>query len=172
NISLANFNLVGIPPAPRGMSQIEVSFEVDADGILHVSAKDLGTGKKQEIQVETSGGLSESQINEIIEESGKSAEVDQKRKDLALLKNEAEGLLYSVRKTLDSYGDKIGDELKESIEKSVGLTNKALEGEDYNELKESLDGLKSASYKFADVIYSKQRSAGEQEVQDVETEKE
>ena len=164
NISLANFNLIGIPPAPRGMPQIEVSFEVDADGILHVSAKDLGTGKKQEIQVENSGGLSDMQINEIIEESGKSAQVDQKRKDLALLKNEAEGLLYSVKKTLDSYGDKIEPELKKNIEQSVVNTNEALQKQNYNELKESLDGLKNASYKFADVIYSKQRGAAEQEV--------
>lgn len=170
NISLANFNLVGIPPAPRGMPQIEVSFEVDADGILHVSAKDLGTGKKQEIQVENSGGLSDTQINEIIEESGKSAQVDQKRKDLALLKNEAEGLLYSVKKTLDSYGDKIEAELKKNIEQSVLNTNSALEREDYNDLKESLDGLKNASYKFADVIYSKQRGAPEQEVLDSDPE--
>jgi molecular chaperone DnaK len=170
NISLANFNLVGIPPAPRGMPQIEVSFEVDADGILHVSAKDLGTGKKQEIQVENSGGLSDIQINEIIEESGRSAQVDQKRKDFALLKNEAEGLLYSVRKTLDSYGEKIEAELKKDIEQSVENTNTALDREDYNELKESLDGLKNASYKFADVIYSKQRGAPEQEVLDRDTE--
>ncbi len=164
NISLANFNLIGIPPAPRGMPQIEVSFEVDADGILHVSAKDLGTGKKQEIQVETSGGLSDTQINEIIEESSKSAQADQTRKDLALLKNEAEGLLYSVRKTLDSYGEQIKTELRNDIEQAVEITKKALEDEDFNELKESLDGLKNASYRFAEVIYSKQKGASEQQV--------
>ncbi len=170
NISLANFNLIGIPPAPRGMPQIEVSFEVDADGILHVSAKDLGTGKKQEIQVETSGGLSDTQINEIIEESSRSAQADQTRKDLALLKNEAEGLLYSVRKTLDSYGEQIKDDLKNNIEQSVEITKKALEGEDFNELKESLDGLKNASYRFAEVIYSKQKGAPEEQVQNTEPE--
>lgn len=159
NISLANFNLVGIPPAPRGMPQIEVSFEVDADGILHVSAKDLGTGKKQEIQVVTSGGLSEGEINAIIEESQTSYEEDRRRKDLAVLKNEAEGLLYSVRKTLESYGDKIDGEIIENIEHSVQNMNEALTSEDYTYIKETLDHLKEASYKFAEIIYAKHENS-------------
>lgn len=161
NISLANFNLIGIPPAPRGMPQIEVSFEVDADGILHVSAKDLGTGKKQAVHVVTSGGLSDGEIHKIIEESKASSDVDKRRRDLALLKNEAEGLLYSVKKTLDSYSDKIDPELKEHLESSVRDMRKSLESEDYVYIKDMLDRLKNASYKFAEVIYSRHESYSE-----------
>jgi molecular chaperone DnaK len=161
NISLANFNLIGIPPAPRGMPQIEVSFEVDADGILHVSAKDLGTGKKQAVHVVTSGGLSDGEIHKIIEESKASSDVDKRRRDLALLKNEAEGLLYSVKKTLDSYSDKIDPELKEHLESSVREMRKSLESEDYVYIKDMLDRLKNASYKFAEVIYSRHESYSE-----------
>jgi molecular chaperone DnaK len=161
NISLANFNLIGIPPAPRGMPQIEVSFEVDADGILHVSAKDLGTGKKQAIHVVTSGGLSDSEIHKIIEESKTSSDIDRRRRDLALLKNEAEGLLYSVKKTLDSYSDKIDPELKEHLESSVREMRESLESEDYVYIKDMLDRLKNASYRFAEVIYSRHESYSE-----------
>jgi len=161
NISLANFNLIGIPPAPRGMPQIEVSFEVDADGILHVSAKDLGTGKKQAVHVVTSGGLSDGEIHKIIEESKASSDVDKRRRDLAILKNEAEGLLYSVKKTLDSYSDKIDPELKEHLESSVKEMRQSLESEDYVYIKDMLDRLKNASYKFAEVIYSRHESYSE-----------
>lgn len=156
NISLANFNLIGIPPAPRGIPQIEVSFEVDADGILHVSAKDLGTGKKQAIQVVTSGGLSDDDIQSIISESKEFTDTDKRRKDTALLKNEAEGLLYSVRRTLDSYGDKVDDDLRSRIEQSVEKMKEALTGVDYVHIKDMFEELKEASYKFAEVIYSKQ----------------
>ena len=156
NISLANFNLIGIPPAPRGIPQIEVSFEVDADGILHVSAKDLGTGKKQAIQVVTSGGLSDDDIQSIISESKEFTDTDKRRKDTALLKNEAEGLLYSVRRTLDSYGDKVDDELRSRIEQSVENMREALKGVDYVYIKDMFEELKEASYKFAEVIYSRQ----------------
>jgi len=156
NISLANFNLIGIPPAPRGIPQIEVSFEVDADGILHVSAKDLGTGKKQAIQVVTSGGLSDDEIQKIIEESKESTDTDKRRKDVALLKNEAEGLLYSVIRTIDSYGDKVDSDLRSKIEQSVEKMREALTGADYVLIKEVFEELKEASYRFAEVIYSKQ----------------
>ena len=156
NISLANFNLIGIPPAPRGIPQIEVSFEVDVDGILHVSAKDLGTGKKQAIQVVTSGGLSDDDIQSIISESKEFTDTDKRRKDTALLKNEAEGLLYSVRRTLDSYGDKVDDDLRSRIEQSVEKMKEALTGVDYVYIKDMFEELKEASYKFAEVIYSKQ----------------
>jgi len=105
-------------------------------------------------------------MNAIIEESKQSASVDQKRKDIALLKNEAEGLLYSVGRTLESYGDKIESEMRASIEKSVEKTREAIKTDDYNKLKESLDGLKEASYKFAEVIYSKQGGASEGKTQE------
>jgi len=164
NISLARFNLIGIPPAPRGMPQVEVSFEVDADGILHVSARDLGTGKKQAVQVFPSGGLSEEEIQRIIEEGQKSAEEDRRRKELALLKNEAEGLLYSVRRTLDAYGDKAEPGMRKLIEKAVERMKEVLDGNSYVEIKDALNELKEASYSFAEFIYSQgAKSAGEGE---------
>jgi molecular chaperone DnaK len=162
NISLARFNLIGIPPAPRGMPQIEVSFEVDADGILHVSARDLGTGKKQAIQVFPSGGLSEEEIQRIIEEGRKSAEEDRRRKELALLKNEAEGLLYSVRRTLDAYGDKAEPEMRKLIEKAVERMREVLERDSYIEIKDALNDLKEVSYRFAEFIYSQRAKSAEE----------
>ena len=161
NISLTNFNLIGIPPAPRGIPQIEVSFEVDADGILHVSAKDLGTGKKQAIQVVTSSGLSDDQIQSIISESRQYSDADKQRKDVALLKNEAEGLIYSVRRTLDSYGDKVDAELRDRLEQSVEKMKEALTGTDYVYIKDMFDELKESSYRFAEVIYSRQENVSE-----------
>lgn len=161
NISLTNFNLIGIPPAPRGIPQIEVSFEVDADGILHVSAKDLGTGKKQAIQVVTSSGLSDEQIQSIISESKQYSDTDKQRKDIALLKNEAEGLIYSVRRTLDSYGDKVDAQLRDKLEQSVEKMKEALTGSDYVYIKDVFDELKEASYRFAEVIYSRQENVSE-----------
>jgi molecular chaperone DnaK len=161
NISLARFNLVGIPPAPRGMPQVEVSFEVDADGILHVSARDLGTGKKQAIQVFPSGGLSEEEIQKIIEEGQKSVDEDRRRKELALLKNEAEGLLYSVNKTLDAYGEKAEPEIRKLIEKAIGRTKEVLQGESYIDIKDALNELKEASYRFAEFIYSQRAKSAE-----------
>ena len=161
NISLARFNLVGIPPAPRGMPQVEVSFEVDADGILHVSARDLGTGKKQAIQVFPSGGLSEEEIQKIIEEGQKSVDEDRRRKELALLKNEAEGLLYSVNKTLDAYGEKAEPEIRKLIEKAIGRTKEVLHGESYIDIKDALNELKEASYRFAEFIYSQRAKSAE-----------
>ena len=164
NISLARFNLVGIPAAPRGMPQIEVSFEVDADGILHVYARDLGTGKKQAIQVFPSGGLSEEEIQRIIETSQNSIEEDRRRKELALLKNESDGLLYSVIKTLDAYGDKAEPGLRKLIEKAIERMKEALVAESYVETKEAFNDLKEASYRFAEFIYSQQRAKSADEV--------
>jgi molecular chaperone DnaK len=164
NISLARFNLVGIPAAPRGMPQIEVSFEVDADGILHVYARDLGTGKKQAIQVFPSGGLSEEEIQRIIETSQNSMEEDRRRKELALLKNESDGLLYSVIKTLDAYGDKAEPALRKVIEKAIERMKEALIAESYVETKEAFNDLKEASYRFAEFIYSQQRAKSADEV--------
>ncbi len=153
NISLARFDLIGIPPAPKGMPQIEVSFEVDSDGILHVSAKDLGTEKEQTIRVFPSGGLSEEDINRITKEGQIFADEDQRRKNIALAKNEAEGLLYSVGKTLDAYGGKIDSETRQRIKNAMEKMKEALSGEDYIEVKNRCDELQEASYRFAEFIY-------------------
>lgn len=159
NISLANFNLVGIPPAPRGVPQIEVSFEVDADGILHVSAKDLGTGKIHEVEVVNSSGLSENEIKDIIQKSKESSQVDKEKKELALLKNQAEGLLYSVDRTLKTYGENISDEMKQNIQEASENLNEVLQTDSYRNIKESLDNLQDVSYRFAEYIYSKKEQS-------------
>lgn len=158
NISLAKLNLIGIPPAPRGIPQIEVSFEVDADGILNVSARDLGTGKKQAIQVETSGGLSEGQIKSIIEEGKKHLQDDKIKKEFADVKNEAEGLLFSVEKTLSSYSDKAEEGFIDIVKDARDKMRVALSSEDYDEISSALETLKECSYAFAEIIYSKKEN--------------
>jgi molecular chaperone DnaK len=168
NISLAKLNLIGIPPAPRGIPQIEVSFEVDADGILNVSARDLGTGKKQAIQVETSGGLSEGQIKSIIEEGKKHLEEDKIKKEFANVKNEAEGLLFSVEKTLSSYSDKAEEGFIDIVKDARDKMRLALSSEDYDEIKSALETLKECSYAFAEIIYSKKENKTEYQ-QDTES---
>lgn len=161
NISLAKLNLIGIPPAPRGIPQIEVSFEVDADGILNVSARDLGTGKKQAIQVETSGGLSEGQIKLIIEEGKKHVEEDKMKKEFADIKNEAEGLLFSVDKTLTSYSDKAEEGFIDLVRDARDKMKEALSSQDFDEIKTALETLKECSYAFAEIIYSKKENKTE-----------
>lgn len=161
NISLAKLILIGIPPAPRGIPQIEVSFEVDADGILNVSARDLGTGKKQAIQVETSGGLSEGQIKLIIEEGKKHVEEDKMKKEFADIKNEAEGLLFSVDKTLTSYSDKAEEGFIDLVRDARDKMKEALSSQDFDEIKTALETLKERSYAFAEIIYSKKENKTE-----------
>ena len=161
NISLAKLNLIGIPPAPRGIPQIEVSFEVDADGILNVSARDLGTGKKQAIQVETSGGLSEGQIKSIIEEGKKHLQDDKIKKEFADVKNEAEGLLFSVDKTLSSYSDKAEESFIDIVKDARDKMRVALSSEDYDKISNALESLKECSYAFAEIIYSKKENKPE-----------
>lgn len=155
NISLAKFELLGIPPAPRGVPQIEVTFEIDADGIVHVSAKDLGTQKEQAIRISPSSGLTESEIERIIREGELYKEEDKRKKELAIIKNEAEGILFSVRRTLNAYGSMIDEPTKENIEHYMERLERALESsEDLVEIKKSLVELQELSYKFAQTIYS------------------
>ena len=154
NISLAKFNMVDIPLAPKGVPQIEVSYEVDTDGILHVSAHDLGTDNIQKIVVENSGGLNDEEIDLIINQSQKSKEVDKSKKEYALLKNEAEGLIYSVKKTLSSHGEKIDSETDSRIRSELEVLENELNSEDYNSLNIAFKSLQDISYKFAQTIYS------------------
>jgi len=154
NISLAKFNMVDIPLAPKGVPQIEVSYEVDTDGILHVSAHDLGTDNIQKIVVENSGGLNDEEIDSIINQSQKNKEVDKSKKEYALLKNEAEGLIYSVKKTLSSHGEKIDSETDSRIRSELEVLENELNSEDYNSLNIAFKSLQDISYKFAQMIYS------------------
>lgn len=153
NKSIAKFDLVGIPPAPRGVPQIEVTFDIDADGILHVTAKDLGTGKEQSIVVRPSSGLSEEEIQRIIKEAEQYAEEDRRKKELAEARNQADSLIYSVEKTLKELGDKVTDELKKDVEGKIAQLREIMEKDDLAAIRRAMDELTQASYKLAEMLY-------------------
>jgi molecular chaperone DnaK len=154
NKLLGNFELVGIPPAPRGVPQVEVTFDIDANGILHVSAKDKGTGKEQSIRITASSGLSEEEINKMTSEAESHESEDKKKRQLAETKNEADTLVYTVEKSLKDYGDKITDDEKQAInaalEKCKNLKDTTT---DPDELKQAVEELTTASHKIAEEMY-------------------
>jgi len=161
NKSIARFDLVGIPPAPRGVPQIEVTFDIDADGILHVTAKDLGTGKEQSIVVRPSSGLSEEEIQRIIKEAEQYAEEDRRKKELAEARNQADSLIYSVEKSLKELGDKVPESLKKEVEEKINNLRKVMEGNDINAIRKASDELTQASYKLAEMLYREKAGKGE-----------
>lgn len=153
NKSIARFDLVGIPPAPRGVPQIEVTFDIDADGILHVTAKDLGTGKEQSIVVRPTSGLTEEEIKRIIEEAEKYAEEDRRKRELAEARNQADSLIYSVEKTLRELGDKAPADLRKEVEEKIAKLREKMEGEDIEAIRRASDELTQASYRLAEMLY-------------------
>ncbi len=153
NRTLGRFDLVGIPPAPRGVPQIEVTFDIDANGIVHVSAKDLGTGKEQKIRIESSSGLSEDEINNMVKDAEAHAEEDKREKERVETRNEADTLAYSTEKTLKEHGDKISEEERQQIETAIGELKSAMESNDATQMKEKIEALKQASYKLAEEMY-------------------
>lgn len=154
NKLLGVFELVGIPPAPRGVPQIEVSFDIDANGILHVSAKDLGTGKEQSIRITASSGLSEDEIKKMTRDAEAHAEEDRKKKQLAEARNEADTLVYSVEKSVKEYGDKLTDAEKKDIEEALERCKKIKEtSTDSAEIRSAVEALTKASYKIAEHVY-------------------
>jgi molecular chaperone DnaK len=153
NRTLGRFDLVGIPPAPRGVPQIEVTFDIDANGIVHVSAKDLGTGKEQKIRIEASSGLNDDQIDKMVKEAEAHAAEDKRERERADARNEADGLVYQTEKSLNEYGDKVSASDKAAIETAVAELKKALEGQDVETMKQKTEALKQASYKLAEEIY-------------------
>ncbi len=159
NKSIARFDLVGIPPAPRGVPQIEVTFDIDADGILHVTAKDLGTGKEQSIVVRPSSGLSEDEIKRIIEEAEKHAEEDRRKRELAEARNQADSLIYSVEKTLRELGDKAPADLRKEVEEKVAKLREKMEGDDIEAIRRASDELTQASYRLAEILYRSKAGA-------------
>jgi molecular chaperone DnaK len=160
NKLLGNFELVGIPPAPRGVPQVEVSFDIDANGILHVSAKDLGTGKEQSIRITASSGLSEDEINRMSRDADAHAGEDQKKKELAEARNEADTLVYSVEKSLSEYGDKLSDEEKKSINDALEETKRVKDtSSDAQEIKNAAQKLMTASHKIAEHVYKASQDA-------------
>ena len=156
NRTLGNFDLVGIPPAPRGVPQIEVTFDIDANGIVKVSAKDLGTGKEQKIQIQNSSGLSEEEINRMVKDAEANAESDKKKKEEVETKNEADSLVYQSEKSLKDYGDKISADDKAKIEAAIKELKDAIASNNIEEMKRKTESLKQASYKLAEEIYKAQ----------------
>jgi molecular chaperone DnaK len=162
NKLLGVFELVGIPPAPRGVPQIEVSFDIDANGILHVSAKDLGTGKEQSIRITASSGLTEEEIKKMTRDAESHSDEDKKKKQLAEARNEADTLVYSVEKSLREYGDKVTESEKKEIEEALERCRKIKEtSSDAAEIRAAVESLTKASYKIAEHIY-KAAGAGAQ----------
>lgn len=166
NKTLGRFELVGIPPAPRGMPQIEVTFDIDANGIVNVSAKDLGTGKEQSIKITASSGLSEEEIEKLTKDAELHAEEDKKKRDLVDAKNSADSLVYSTEKSLNEAGDKIDAATKGEVENSISALKKAMEGEDAEEIKRASEHLTTTSHKIAEVLYA--QASGSQEEQGAE----
>jgi len=163
NKSIARFDLVGIPPAPRGVPQIEVTFDIDADGILHVTAKDLGTGKEQSIVVRPTSGLAEDEIKRIIEEAEKHAEEDRRKRELAEARNQADSLIYSVEKTLRELGDKAPADLRKEVEEKIAKLREKMEGDDIEAIRRASDELTQASYRLAEILYRTKAGASEGE---------
>ena len=161
NKTLGRFQLVGIPVAPRGVPQIEVSFDIDANGIVNVSAKDMGTGKEQSIKITASSGLSEQEIEQLIKDAEMHADEDKKRRELIDARNMADSLIYSTEKSVQEVGDKLDASTKGEIEQAIEQLKTAMEGEDTEEIKRLSDELTQASHKLAETMYS-QASAGAQ----------
>ncbi|MBW2036660.1 MAG: molecular chaperone DnaK [Deltaproteobacteria bacterium] len=159
NKTLGRFELVGIPPAPRGIPQIEVTFDIDANGIVHVSAKDLGTGKEQSIKITASSGLSEEEIQRLIKDAELHAEEDRKKKALVEARNNADSLIYQTEKSMKELGDKVDPSLKANIERAIEALKKAMEGTDTEEIKRLSEELTQTSHKLAETMYAK-ASAG------------
>ena len=160
NKILGNFELVGIPPAARGTPQIEVTFDIDANGIVNVSAKDKGTGKEQKIQIQASGGLSEEEINKMVKEAEANKEADKKKRESVDARNQADSLVFSTEKSLKEHGDKISAEEKKAIENGIADLKKSLEGTDAEEIKKKTQNLIQVSMKLGEAVYKSQQKPG------------
>jgi len=173
NTELGTFQLVGIPPAPRGVPQIEVTFDIDVNGILHVTAKDLGTGKEQSMKITAPMKLSEGEIDKMVKEAEKFASEDKKRKEEAELRNEVDTLVYSTEKSLKEYGDKVSKEEREKIEKALKEAKEALAGKDLEKIKQTQEDLTKASHRLAEEVYreaAKRREAKPEEEKETKEE--
>jgi molecular chaperone DnaK len=153
NKSLGKFQLTGIPPAPRGIPQIEVTFDIDADGILHVSAKDLGTQQEQKIEIKAGSGLSEQEIEGMVKDAESHAEDDRRQRELAEARNTADNAAYQAEKQLTELGDKIGASSKEEIERAIKDVRDVLESDDVEELKRRTETLQQAFHRVSEQMY-------------------
>ncbi|WP_163338326.1 molecular chaperone DnaK [Desulfopila sp. IMCC35008] len=154
NKTIGRFELTDIPSAPRGVPQIEVTFDLDANGILHVSAKDLGTGKEQSIRITASSGLTEEEIEKMTKDAELHAEEDKKRKELVEVRNQADSIVHATEKSLKDLGDKVDDETRSNVEKEVENVKGVMDSEDVDTIKSAIDALTAASHKLAELMYA------------------
>ncbi len=161
NKLLGNFDLAGIPPAPRGVPQIEVTFDIDANGIVNVSAKDKGTGKEQQIRIQASGGLSDADIEKMVKDAEANAEADKRKREAVEARNQAESLIHSTEKSLKDYGDKVSEEDKGAIESAIADLKSVLEGDDAEAIKEKTNALAEASMKLGEAMYKASQAEAE-----------
>jgi molecular chaperone DnaK len=159
NKLLGQFDLLGIPPAPRGVPQIEVTFDIDANGIVNVSAKDKGTGKEQQIRIQASGGLSDADIEQMVRDAESFAEEDKKRRAAAEAKNNAESLIHTTERQLADNGDKVDDALKGEIQSAIDAAKAAVEGNDPEQMNEKSQALAQVAMKLGQAIYEKQQQS-------------
>lgn len=153
NRMLGIFNLEGIPPAPRGVPQIEVTFDIDANGIVHVKAKDLGTGKEQRIRIESSSGLNKDEVEKLVKEAEAHASEDKKKHEVIAARNQLDNLIYATEKSLKDYGDKISDEEKKKVEEALEEAKKHLKSESAEEVQQAMQKLTTASHTIAQKVY-------------------
>ena len=169
NKMLGQFDLVGIPPAPRGVPQIEVTFDIDANGIVNVSAKDKATNKEQQIRIQASGGLSDDEIENMVKDAESNAEADKKRKALVEARNQAEAIIHATEKNLSEHGDKVDDATKSEIENALSALKEAKDGEDAEAITTKLNELQQASMKLGEAMYqAQQEEAGDGEAADAD----
>ena len=161
NKTIGRFELVGIPPAPRGVPQVEVTFDIDANGILNVGAKDLGTGKEQSIRITASSGLSDEEIEQMVKDAEAHETEDKKKRELIEARNQADGLVYTTEKAVSEHGDKIDEESKKAIETALEELKQAMAGEDAEAIKSKTEALAQASHKLAEVMYQQAQDSAE-----------
>jgi len=154
NKTIGRFELTDLPPAPRGVPQIEVTFDLDANGILHVSAKDMGTGKEQSIRITASSGLSEEEIKRMQKDAEAHADEDRKRKELVETKNQADSMIYATEKSMKDLGDKVDSETKNKVQVEIDSLKKLMESDDTEAIKKGLESLTQASHKLAEMMYA------------------
>jgi molecular chaperone DnaK len=158
NKLLGNFELIGIAPAPRGVPQIEVAFDIDANGIVNVSAKDKGTGKEQKIQIQASGGLSDEEIEKMVKDAEANKETDKKKRESVDTRNQADTLIHSTEKNIKEHGSKISDADKKAIEDGSNALKESLKGEDIEDIKKKTETLVQSSMKLGEAIYKSQQN--------------
>ncbi|MGI9405443.1 MAG: Hsp70 family protein, partial [Hyphomicrobiaceae bacterium] len=167
NKMLGQFDLVGIPPAPRGMPQIEVTFDIDANGIVHVNAKDKATNKEQSIRIQASGGLSDDEIEQMVKDAESNAEEDKKRREAVEAQNNAEALVHSTEKMLEEHADKVSEDDKQSIELAIADVKTALEGDDSEDIAAKSQKLAEVSMKIGQAVYEASQAEGDGAPDDV-----